>query len=159
MDFLAAEYQHVPHPGSRLDAGTRDHAPHPDAVQAIQGTLPGPEPYHPIPTQAERAQETIWRTMSVAASGIRQLLPQDPGRYRALIISVDQDIVITEAKELAQETANTATNVPYPQGFYLPKGILVPVESRGLAWVANTSTTAATRVSVMTERYADSPAD
>lgn len=143
----------VPRPGSATDRVQRGiNQATPSAAASIE-TLPAR--LDAIPVLAVNGDEGVYSTMSLAASGIRQLLPQDPQRYRAVVLAIDQDVVLCATKELAQAAANTATSVPYPTGFYLSKGIPLTIQNKGLIWVANTSTGTATRVSVVVEKYAD----
>lgn len=151
---MSTDLEFMPQPGSRLAMAGREHQPEPADVAGEQARHPGPPSLHAVPTRTERAEETIYRTTVVLASAVRQLLPQDPGRYRATIMSIDQDIVLCDSKDQATNADNTATNVPQPQGTYWFKGIPLVIESKGLCWVANTSTASATRVSVVIERYA-----
>jgi hypothetical protein len=142
-------------PGSRMAMAGQNHAPTSADVAVSQSQLPAPRSMQPVPVRADRPEETIPRTAVVAASGTRQLLPQDPCRYRAVIMSIDQDVVLCLSKDQATAADNTIASVPQPAGFYLPKLVPITIESKGLLWVANTSTASATRVSVVTERYAD----
>lgn len=148
----------TPHPGSRLAMAGRDHQPDPADVAGEQARHPQPPSMHAVPVRTQRAEETIYRTTVVTAGGIRQLLPQDPGRYRATIMSIDQDVVLCNSKDQASNPDNLVANVPQPQGTYWFKGIPIVIESKGLCWVANTSAASATRVSVVIERYADASA-
>jgi hypothetical protein len=109
-----------------------------------------------IPVLEVIADEGIYRTLTLQASGVRQCLPQDPQRYRAVIIANDNAVVLCATKELAQDAANTASSQPYPTGMYLATGQPgVEIRNKGLMYVANTSTSGTTRVSVLVEKYAN----
>lgn len=109
----------------------------------------------PVPVVQRPADEAVYATLVLAPGAARQLLPQDPARVRALVLAVDNAVVLCATKELAQAAANQVNNVPYPAGMYLPVAT-VPTELRstGLVWAANTSTTASSRISICTERNA-----
>lgn len=142
-------------PGSRMAMSGQDHSPSTADVAVGQAQLPPPRSMQSVPVRPDVPEETIPRTAVVQASGVRQLLPQDPCRKRAVIMSIDQDVVLCLAKDQASAADNTVASVPQPAGFYLPKLIPLTIESKGLLWVANTSAASPTRVSVVTERYAD----
>jgi hypothetical protein len=130
-------------------------AAHVTAHQAeLAGTVPGTGP---VPVQgsvrSERPRDAVWRTMVFQAGQARQLLPQEPQRYRAVIIAVDQPVIICMNKDLATAPDNQFTVEGFPTGFWLPAGIAIVVESRALAWAVNPSQAAAAHVSVLIERH------
>jgi hypothetical protein len=147
-------------PGSR-QAGAQNAAwqaePSPAHVAAHQAELAGTPGTGPVPVQgsvrSERPRDAVWRTMVLAAGQARQLLPQEPQRYRAVIIAVDQPVIICMNKDLATAPDNQFTAEGFPTGFWLPTGIALPVESKALAWVVNPSQAAAAHVSVLIERH------
>jgi hypothetical protein len=96
-----------------------------------------------------------WRTMVLGTNQVwRRLLPRDERREQAQILAVDADIVIAESEEMASNANNQVAGVPQPIGFYLSKGLLLPVRNQDAVWVANTSSSSANRVSVLIERHA-----
>ena len=54
-------------------------------------------------------------------------------------------------QELAQDASNQVATVPYPTGMYLPVGMPLVVQNKGLVWAANTSTSATSRIAVLVE--------
>lgn len=154
------ETWHNPYPGSRLHAAqsAEQHA-EPDLTQphASMDELSGIGDLTPVPVtgtpRVAIGDDGVYRTNTVAPSAMRQLLPQDPQRYRALVLAVDNDVILCDTKDLASSPNNSVANVPNPDGFYLPKGVPLPLANKGLVWVVNTSSSASTRVSVVIERY------
>ena len=78
-----------------------------------------------------------------------QLLGQDPTRQSAVILAVDHDVYICQSREIAMEIQGTTDGT---DGFYLPAGIAVPIDNQGAFWVACTTTSTSTRVSVIISR-------
>jgi hypothetical protein len=148
---LAAELgiEHTPHPGSRIDAAARGQAQQVPA--ADPPAIPEAPSVEAVPVRPVAAEEAVYRTMSLAAAAARQLLPQDPGRVRAVIVAIDNPVVLCATKELAQDAANQVTSTPYPTGFYLPVGVPLVVMNKSLVWVASTSASLASRISVVVE--------
>lgn len=143
------------HPGSRTHAAAAaEAAAEPDQfhVAVKNEELATQIPLmQPVPVKVANPEGAVYRTTVLNASQARQLLPQDNNRKLAAVISIDEDIVLTATKELAQDSSNQVASVPYPTGFYLSKGTLMYLTSKGLVWAANTNTSTPTRVSVMVE--------
>lgn len=106
---MSTDLDFTPHPGSRLAMAGRDHQPTLADVAGEQALHPRQPSMHAVPTRIERPEEGIWRTAVIAGSGARQLIPQDPARYRTLILAVDGDIVLCSDKDKATEAANQAS--------------------------------------------------
>lgn len=144
-----------PAPGSRVHAAAaalEAATPNADHVAAHQAELAAQVPaMGPVPVQPVTPDSARYRTMVLAASDARLLLPQDPSRRLAQVLALDNDVVICTSKELAQNSDNQASGVPFPRGFYLPKGTILPVYNQAALYVANTSTSATTRVSIAVE--------
>lgn len=126
------------HALNEADAATGNYEP-----VEVQGTVKIGQPQH----ASYRTQ-----VISTSVNPYRRILPRDDSRNRAVIYSVDQDIVLCESEAMAMDVAaNQANNVPYPDGFYLPKGTFMTVYNHTACWAAATSATA-TRVSTLIER-------
>jgi hypothetical protein len=143
-----------PQPGGRIaaaeSAGLQEHG-EPEHVEATaQGAA-----IEPVPTRQTAADESVPRTLLLQIGATRQLLPQDPGRKSAVLIALDNSVVICANKELAQDANNQASPLTYPTGAVLPVGVPVTITSKALHWAANPSTTSTSRISVFTERYAN----
>jgi hypothetical protein len=110
---------------------------------------------HPVTTVATVAQHITCQTIVIASGdtqgGVWALLPLDPLRVRAVILSVDQDVVICHTRPQAQASGNTGSSVPNPSGAYLPKTTMLTLNGTQEMWVAATSATP-TRVSITVER-------
>jgi hypothetical protein len=146
----------TPQPGSRIGAaasGSAQELPDAAAVAMHQSDLVSVQPdMQPVPVDSVRPNTGVYNTVVIQPGAIRELLPQDPTRRTAFLMSIDQDIVLAANKDLAGNAQNQVASVPYPVGGYLPKLTLLPLTNRGLLWAANTSTSVATRVTVIVER-------
>ena len=155
-----ANVDYTPHPGSSRDAV---------AVAALHETpahhaAPAADHSYPVvvETRSNMPEETIPRTMVLStANPYLPILPRDMQRRRAVILSVQNDVILTESKELAQvawtQIQGGATGNVLGIGFYLPKATPLPLESRDAMYAVVASGTAATTttVSVVVERYAN----
>jgi hypothetical protein len=126
--------------------------------EAKQPDLPEAEDYvtknYIVPVRQDSADQVTYFTAVVATgtNPVALLLPRDPNRYRATIMAIDEAVVLAATRDQAGNSANTVTNVPAPQGFYLPVSIPVTVYAKGPCYVGATSATP-TRVSVTVEKY------
>lgn len=77
------------------------------------------------------------------------LMPQDDQRRSAVIVAVDNDVVITADQGTASMVAGGNQGT---LGFYLPAGIAVPLDTRAEMWVACTTTATNSRVSIIMHR-------
>lgn len=115
--------------------------------QFDQVELAIPEPLAAIPVRNESAAQAIARCVTLsAANPVLLLLPQDPRRRSAILLSVDNDVYVCSSLELAQNVQGVATS---NQAFYLPSKIAVPVTAKGALWAAVTTTGTASRISVL----------
>jgi hypothetical protein len=161
------EHVHVSAPGSRIDRANNAATalvPRQDAVDAYWGHLPPQETVTPVPIEGvariDFGDTTIYRTLVLTSNSATAtpagwyalVLPQEPLRARAVILAIDNDIILCETKDLATNGNNIVATPPQPQGFYLSKGVSLEIKSNGLCYAVNTATTN-TRVSVMIERY------
>src|SRR6185437_2281379 len=107
----------------------------------------------PVATTTAATQYGAYTTFVLPASGVARVLPLDPDREYAYITSIDNPIVLCNTLEAAQSAANTVANVPNPQGYLLSTGSTTPaIRHNEAVFAANTSTSTASRVSVITER-------
>jgi hypothetical protein len=147
----------TPAPGSALDRTARaagQAAPDEFAAQLHQNDLESvSRPLTTVSVDPERPECAIFRTLVLQPVQARQLVPRDPRRRRAMIMAIDEPVIICNTQDQASSPDNLAAAVPYPAGFWLPAGIPVYLESRDLAWAFNPNATTPTRVSVMTERH------
>lgn len=148
-----SEMAFVPHPGSATDAVQKMEAasqPKPSA-----GTVSNTRSPQAVKTKNDVPQDGIYRTMVLQPGQARQLMPQDPNRARAVILSVDNPVILCETAALAGSPNNVpgGSGIAFPDGFYLSADSQITTYNKGLIWAVNTSPSATSRVSVLTERY------
>lgn len=129
-----------------------EHEPEPEP-QAVPVCLDGP-----VLTVATVPQHATCYTLVVDADvspGFVELLPADPLRVRAVVLVNDQPVVICDSRTQANASGNQATNVPNPQGAYVPASATastkITLTGTAQMFVAATTTDPA-RVSVIVER-------
>lgn len=149
----------VPHPGSRLAASQNAAAQETGNATVPVDQESGEETFV-VQTRTEMPEETIPRTLTLGPNNpYLPVLPRDMKRRRAVVLAVDNDVVLCESKELAQTVAGLvsggAAATSLANGFYLPKGTPLPIESRDWMFAVVTTTSGNSRVSVVVERYAD----
>lgn len=148
---------HVPHPGSRIER-TQSAAAQAAPVAEVP-PLDAETPYV-VQMRNDMPEETIPRTLLLGAGNpLLPALPRDMRRRRAVILAIDNDVVLCETKDLAQAVATLvaggAAATTLSMGFYLSKGVAIALESRDWMFAAATTTASNSRVSVVVERYAD----
>lgn len=91
--------------------------------------------------------ETIVLT---ANDPVQSLLAEDSSRRIAFVQALDNDVVVGTHGQVAA-AANTVSDVPQPQGAYIPKanGSPTPIVDCNAVWVGITTTTSNSRVSVL----------
>lgn len=110
------------------------------------------EPVVTVETVPQHMQTYTVVVASGTNGGIAELLPLDPLRVRATIIVSDNPVVLCHSKTLAQNGANTASNVPTPQGAYVANST-TPLVLTGTSQLFVAATvSSSTRVSVISER-------
>jgi hypothetical protein len=108
----------------------------------------------PVPTKAQEPDKYGARTVVVSTgsnSMSAMVLPADPSRQRAVILAVDEPIVVAVGRSMADNAAAAAMGQPL-SGFFLPVGLPFEVKGGGEVWVGATSATAG-RVSSWSESY------
>lgn len=136
----------MPHPGSRMErTGSAAAQEAPDHHEAV----PAPEQPFVVTTHSHMPEETIPRTVVLgSANPFLPVLPRDLRRRRAVLIATVSPVILCETKELAQQAAAAiaagVTPASVNMGAYLPVGVALQVESRGLVYAVATSFTAAT---------------
>lgn len=106
-----------------------------------------PEPLVAVPVRTEApAQGNAAVVVLSAGNPVLPLLPQDPRRRSAIVLAVDNDVYLSQSKDLAATTqgANTGT-----QAGYLPAGIGLPILSKNAWYVAATTLATSSRVTVL----------
>lgn len=106
------------------------------------------------PAAAARPRRTAtYETFVLTANDpVMAILPPDPEGRRtcAYVQAIDNDVVLGPTAGVAGAAANTVTNVPNPNGTYLPKANTAPypVEDSGPVFAGVTTTASASRVAV-----------
>lgn len=89
---------------------------------------------------------------SAGVPSVEPILPSDPLRQYAFVLPVDEAIVVSTQPETVQAAGNAGT-AQYPAGALLPGGLWSPaILSHDPLYAANTSITAACRVTVIIGR-------
>lgn len=110
-----------------------------------------------VPVMERGTELARARTFVVVTGGnaIVELLGQDIDRRYAVIMTLDEPVVISFSEQSAQDPRNAVNAAGLSaNGFVLPVNVPVPVNSTTVVWCSATSDTA-TRVSVMAFSYAD----
>jgi hypothetical protein len=108
MSEMTAELEaaFTPHPGSSRDAVNKMA----DAETPLaQPASAGPRNPKPVRVQNMAAPDGVYRTLVLQPSEARQLIPQDPNRKRAVIIAVDNAVILCDTQALAQSGNNLAS--------------------------------------------------
>lgn len=105
-----------------------------------------PEPIPAINVRPETPALGTARCVTLSANNPWLMaLPQDPMRRDAVLLAVDNDVYVTTSREVAMEIAGGNAGV---DAFYLPAGIGIPFSAKCAYWVAATTTSTSSRVSV-----------
>jgi hypothetical protein len=131
--------------------------------QAETVIISQPEPTEPItdysPVRVDVISPEITSAQTLVIDNTmlsQQILGNDPNRHRAVIVALDEPVVLATSRANADDARNGSNAAGLgASGFVLPVNVLVEVKSRGPLWIAATSSTA-TRVSVLSETYAAS---
>lgn len=145
----------TPHPGSAI-AKAQEFAAAEAARLGAAAAVPVPEP--PAMTAVPVTGTARVANADTAAYSTRVLsstnpavmvLPQDPQRYRAVVIASADTVYLCATREAAQEVA---INGSVTAGALLPANVAVELFSKEQVWAANSSATTAT-ITVIAERY------
>lgn len=103
-----------------------------------------------IPVRAEAPDTGNIRAITLSgAYPVARLLPADPNRRSAVILPVDNDVYVTGSQGLANDVAGSAGA---GQAGYFPAGIGLPIDNQGEYWVAATTTSSTSRITVIVNR-------
>lgn len=107
----------------------------------------GPVPYTAVRVRPETPDLSTARTLTLsAANPVLTLVPHDPQRRQCVVIAVDNDVYISGDYGLALSISGGASA---EGAFYLPAGIGIPVDTQAQLWVAATTLSVNSRVSVL----------
>jgi hypothetical protein len=116
----------------------------------------GPMPLSTLPVANQGTDTGTFKTIVLSsANPYRMALPEDNTRRVARIIAIDNPVVMCQSENQAQDPANQVTDVPQPNGGYIPTGLVVPVTCTSVLFLAATTTASVSRVFVSIERDAD----
>lgn len=148
-----------PKPGGMVDTVRRQAAAEEKQLSAL---AEAPEPALPVkmavPVSDHAAELARARTFSISTGGgnpIVELLGQDKDRRNAVIMTLDEPVVISFSQQAAEDPRNAVNAAgTSANGFVLPVNVPVPVNCQGVIYCTATSSTP-TRVSVMAFSYAE----
>ena len=146
-----------PRPGGMVHTIRAQRQAEQDQADAAAAAEPAPaRPRLDVPVNDRAAELARARTFSVATTGanpIVELLGRDDLRRCAVIMTLDEPVVISFSQQAADDPRNAA-NVAgaSANGFVLPVNVPVTIACRGVIWCTATSSTAS-RVSVMAFSY------
>lgn len=163
---MDAEEKYPPKPGGMVDTVRKQRQAEQDqAAQASAGSVGEPS-YEAVKVDVLEPEVIGARTLSVSTSlnSVQRILGADPNRKRAVVMTLDEPIVVCNSQTSASDNRNATNAAGQSAGGFvlLPVSsaatgyspVSLEIRSRGEVWVAATSSTA-TRVSVWTESYAD----
>jgi hypothetical protein len=94
--------------------GTMDPNPVPVHVASV-----APDARSAMTAPARECYRGVYTTVQLTANDpVQCILPEDPGRVEAYVVSLDNDIVIGTQNQVSA-AQNTASGTPYPIGAYL----------------------------------------
>jgi hypothetical protein len=160
MDILETDPEELypPKAGGMVDTARKQKQAEQDQLDSLAEAEPpgvSAEPMR-VPTQDHGAQLARARTFSVSTANnnpIVELLGQDANRRNAVIMTLDEPVVISFSQQAADDPRNAVNAAGLSaNGFVLPVNVPVPVNYTGIIYCTATSGTAS-RVSVMAFTY------
>lgn len=148
-----------PKPGGMVDQARQRKAVEGAQAQLIAPVTPA-RSTKPVDVHVHEPEVVSFQTYAVSTSvnEMLRVLGTDLNRKRAVIMTLDEPVVVANSIASASDSRNATNTAGNPAGgFVLPVNVPLVLESRGEVWVAATSSTA-TRVSVAAETYADTSA-
>lgn len=148
-----------PKPGGMVDTARRKMAAEQDQLEALAAVpeAAGAVKYS-VPVADHGAELARARTFSTATGGanpIVELLGRDDNRRNAVIMTLDEPVVISFSQQAAEDPRNAVNAAGLSaNGFTLPVNVPVTISAKGVIYCTATSSTA-TRVSVMAFSYAE----
>ncbi len=154
-----AEALFPPKPGGMIDTARKRAQAERDQLDALNAAEPAEEsPKFKVPVQDHAAELARARTFSVSTTGgnpIVELLGRDDNRRYAVILTLDEPVVISFSQQAAEDPRNAVNAAGLSaNGFVLPVNTPVPANTKSIIYCTATSSTA-TRVSVMAFSYAE----
>ncbi len=159
MTSEEAEELYPPRPGGHVDTARKARAAREEQAQAQpvgQGPARAGE-YQPARVDVVVPDVLSARTFVVSTSlnPVLRLLGFDKRRRRAIVMTLDEPVVISASQAAASDPQNAVNAAGTgASGFVLPAGIPLTIDSRAEVWVAATSSTP-TRVSVLADTFGE----
>jgi hypothetical protein len=148
-----------PVPGGMVDTARKKAAADQDQAAAIEEHAPAaPATTVAVPVADHGGDLGRARTFSVATGGanpIVQLLGRDDQRRNAVILTLDEPVVISFSQQAAEDTRNSVNAAGLSaNGFVLPVNVPLTVSYKGTIYCTALSSTAS-RVAVAAFSYAE----
>lgn len=159
LDILDPEDIFPPVSGGMVDTARKQMAAEASQLDALNeaGETPGKSRFS-VPVQSHGAELARARTFSVSTTNgnpIVELLGRDDNRNHAVIMTLDEPVVISFAQTSAEDPRNAVNAAGLSaNGFVLPVNVPVPLPAKGVIYCTATSSTA-TRVSVAAFSYSE----
>jgi hypothetical protein len=144
--------------GGMVDTIRQKRAADAAQLQALTEAVPAPvKDRLDVAVNDHAAELARARTFSIATGNnnpIVELLGRDDNRRNAVVMTLDEPVVISFSQQAAQDSRNAANAAGLSaNGFVLPVDVPVPLNTRSVIYATATSATP-TRVSVMAFTYA-----
>jgi hypothetical protein len=157
MTTMTPEEMYPPKPGGMVDTARKAKIAEQQQVAELSEAPEAPERYKTeIPVNDRAAELARARTFSVSTGNgnpIVELLGQDVCRRNAVIMTLDEPVVISFSQAAAEDPRNEANAAGLSaNGFVLPVNVPVTVHAQTVIYCTATSATAS-RVSVMAFSY------
>ncbi len=158
-EVLDHEVLFPPKPGGMVDSARQRAQAEADQLDALNAAEPAEEsPKFKVPVQDHAAELARARTFSVSTANknpIVELLGRDDNRCNAVIMTLDEPVVISFAQQAAEDPRNAVNAAGLSaNGFVLPVNVPVTLPAKGVIYCTATSATA-TRVSVAAFSYSE----
>ena len=139
------ETLYPPRPGGMVESARAQAAAESDQLQKILDYLPEPKVKIDVPVMDRGAEFARARTFSIATGANNstiELLGEDIDRKYAVLMTLDEPIVISFSEQAADDPRNAVNAAGLSaNGFVLPVNVAIPVSYKGVIWGVATSST------------------
>ena len=154
-----AEALFPPKPGGMVDTARKRAQAESDQLDAANAAIPAAgKPRNDVPVNDRAAELARARTFSVSTANnnpIVELLGRDDDRRNAVIMTLDEPVVISFSQQAAEDPRNAVNTAGLSaNGFVLPVNVPVTLPTRSNIYCTALSSTA-TRVSVAAFSFAE----
>ena len=147
-----------PKPGGMVHTARQQRQAEQDQLDALPEIPSGPPGKLAVPVSEPGAELGRARTFSVSTANgnpIVELLGRDDNRRNAVMMTLDEPVVISFSQQAAEDPRNAVNAAgTSANGFVMPVNVPVTVPFKGVVYCTATSGTA-TRVSVMAFSYTE----